>query len=53
VLPVAQLEEAKAACTNHVKAFREGYESVSSQGLLTDLGRELMSRAHDYMRPYL
>lgn len=52
-LTVAQLEEAKAACANHVKSFREGYESVSSQGVLTDLGRDLMSRAHDYMRPYL
>jgi hypothetical protein len=52
-LNAAQLEEAKAACANHVKAFREGYQSVSSQGLLTELGRDLMSGAHAYMRPYL
>jgi hypothetical protein len=52
-LSAAQLEEAKTACGNHVKSFREGYESVSSQGVLTDLGRDLMSRAHDYMQPYL
>jgi hypothetical protein len=52
-LTPAQVEEAKTASANHVKSFREGYEVVSSQGNLTELGQGLLSTAHDYMRPYL
>ncbi len=52
-LTPAQVEEAKTASANHVKSFREGYEVVSSQGNLTELGQGLLSPAHDYMRPYL
>jgi hypothetical protein len=53
VLSEAQTEEAKKACANHVKSFREGYETVLAHGNLTELGKGLLSQAHAYMLPYL
>ena len=52
-LSPAQVEEAKIACANHVKSYREGYEVVCSHGSLSELGEGLLNGANDYMRPYL
>jgi hypothetical protein len=52
-LSPAQVEEAKIACANHVKSYREGYEVVCSKGNLSELGQGLLNRANDYMRAYL
>src|SRR5690348_973271 len=52
-LSSAQVEEAKIACANHVKSYREGYEVVCSKGNLSELGQGLLNRANDYMRAYL
>jgi hypothetical protein len=51
-LSAAQKEEAEKARSGHVKSFREGYETVSSHGDLTVLGRDLLARAHAYMLPH-
>jgi len=53
VLSPAQVEEAKIACANHVKSYREGYDVVCSHGNLSELGQGLLNGAHEYMRPYL
>ena len=53
VLSPAQVEEAKIACANHVKSYREGHEVVCSNGNLSELGQGLLNCAHEYMRPYL
>jgi hypothetical protein len=52
-LPAHHVQEAETGLVTHVKAFREGYEVVSSHGKLTELGQELLSTAHAYMLPYL
>jgi hypothetical protein len=52
-LSPAQVEEAKIACANHVKSYREGYEVVCSKGNLSELGQGLLNCAHDYMRAHL
>ena len=53
VLSPAQVEEAKIACANHVKSYREGYEVVCSKGNLSELGQGLLHGANQYMDPYL
>ena len=53
VLSPAQVEEAKIACANHVKSYREGYEVVCSKGNLSELGQGLLHTANQYMHPYL
>ena len=52
-LSPAQVEEAKIACANHVKSYREGYDVVCSHGNLSELDQGLLHFAHEYMRPYL
>jgi len=49
-LSPAQIGEAELARANHVKAFAEGYEVVSSHGNLTGLGQSLLAGAYEYMR---
>jgi hypothetical protein len=53
VLSPTQIEDANAACANHVKSFRSGHQVVAAHGNLTDLGRALLSQAHAYMQPHL
>jgi HEXXH motif-containing protein len=52
-LSPAFIEQAEHRIAGHIKAFREGYEVVCTQGELTELGQGLFSRCYNYMRPYL
>lgn len=47
------IEEADEALARHVKAFREGYEVVSTRGKLTELGQSLLCGSRAYMLPFL
>jgi hypothetical protein len=53
VLSPAQTEEANAACANHIRSFRSGYDVVVAHGNLTPLGQSLLANAHSYMQPHL
>jgi hypothetical protein len=53
VLAPALVEEADDCLARHVRAFREGYEVVSTHGKPTELGHDLLASCHAYMRAYL